>query len=195
MFQPQPCCTTLVHSCALSAESLSANWSTPSSRCLCWHDPSCRTPLPPRLRKMLSAHSTCPSTKLQQPQHRRPAALLVSRPASNSNSRACQHSRVAAAAPAAPPADAPAADATSTIVQEEAQYVLQTYGRPADVVFVRGEGSKLYDMNNREYLDMAAGGCLGCCNDVSTRFLRVTPACSRSRPFPATPSTSTWRRV
>lgn len=38
--------------------------------------------------------------------------------------------------------------------------MLQTYGRPADVVFVRGEGSKLYDMSGREYLDLAAGALL-----------------------------------
>jgi acetylornithine/succinyldiaminopimelate/putrescine aminotransferase len=43
------------------------------------------------------------------------------------------------------------------VVAEEAQYVLQTYGRPADVVFVKGQGSKLYDMAGKEYLDMAAG--------------------------------------
>jgi acetylornithine/succinyldiaminopimelate/putrescine aminotransferase len=65
--------------------------------------------------------------------------------------------RVAATAAAAPPASAPTADKTAKIVAQEAEYVLQTYGRPADVVFVRGQGSKLYDMNGREYLDMAAG--------------------------------------
>lgn len=35
--------------------------------------------------------------------------------------------------------------------------MLQTYGRPADVVFVRGEGAKLYDAAGKPYLDMAAG--------------------------------------
>ena len=60
----------------------------------------------------------------------------------------------ATAAPAAPPATA---DVTKQVVTEEAQYVLQTYARPADIVFVRGKGSKLYDANDKEYLDMAAG--------------------------------------
>lgn len=70
--------------------------------------------------------------------------------------------RVAAtAAPAAPPA----VDITKQVVSEEAQYVLQTYARPADIVFVRGKGTQLYDANGKEYLDMTAGELyvrLGC---------------------------------
>ena len=50
---------------------------------------------------------------------------------------------------------------TSTTKQsqdDEAQYVLQTYGRARnDVVFVRGEGCHLVDAEGRRYLDMAAG--------------------------------------
>ena len=45
---------------------------------------------------------------------------------------------------------------TQKIVEEEAKYVLQTYGRP-NLVFVKGEGCKLYDADGKEYLDMAAG--------------------------------------
>lgn len=41
-------------------------------------------------------------------------------------------------------------------MDEEAQYVLQTYARP-NVVFVSGEGAKLYDADGKEYLDMTAG--------------------------------------
>jgi acetylornithine aminotransferase len=63
------------------------------------------------------------------------------------------------AAPGAAKGDA--AEATARVVEEEAQYVLQTYARPADVVFVRGEGAKLYDAAGKEYLDMAAGGWVG----------------------------------
>lgn len=59
----------------------------------------------------------------------------------------------------APGAAQDAAAFTAKIVEEEAKYVLQTYARPADVVFVRGEGAKLYDAAGKEYLDMAAGGC------------------------------------
>ncbi len=36
------------------------------------------------------------------------------------------------------------------------RYVMQTYARP-DLVFVRGEGARLYDAHGKEYLDFAAG--------------------------------------
>jgi hypothetical protein len=45
---------------------------------------------------------------------------------------------------------------TQRIVEEESQYVLQTYARP-NLVFVEGHGAKLYDASGKEYLDMAAG--------------------------------------
>ena len=37
------------------------------------------------------------------------------------------------------------------------RYVLQTYGRPADLVFVRGDGARLFDASGKAYLDFAAG--------------------------------------
>lgn len=79
-----------------------------------------------------------------------------------------------AAAPAAPPAPA-AEDVTASVVADEAAYVLQTYARPADVVFVRGQGSKLYDANGREFLDMAAGACV--CPSATPYGGAVTPSC------------------
>jgi hypothetical protein len=81
--------------------------------------------------------------------------------------RKCQRTRshrlhVRATATVDPPATPKSAEAaakfTQQIVADEAKYVLQTYGRPADVVFVSGKGAKLYDAAGREYLDMAAGG-------------------------------------
>lgn len=45
---------------------------------------------------------------------------------------------------------------TQKVVDEEAKYVLQTYARP-NLVFVKGQGCKLYDADGKEYLDMAAG--------------------------------------
>eukprot|EP00775_Hariotina_reticulata_P009378 gene9378-9541_t len=76
--------------------------------------------------------------------------MHLSRPA------ACRRKglRVAATATMPPPTTV---DATQQVVADEAKYVLQTYARPADIVFVRGEGSKLYDASGREFLDMAAG--------------------------------------
>jgi acetylornithine aminotransferase len=64
----------------------------------------------------------------------------------------------ATAAPAASLAhETGSAHYTKQVVEEEAKYVLQTYGRPSDIVFVKGQGSKLYDANGKEYLDFAAG--------------------------------------
>lgn len=48
-------------------------------------------------------------------------------------------------------------DVTSKIVSDEGQFVLQTYGRPKDLVFTHGKGSKLYTADGREFLDFAAG--------------------------------------
>lgn len=56
----------------------------------------------------------------------------------------------------AAPAPAEAAALTQRVVADEANYILQTYARP-NLVFVRGEGCKLYDAAGKEYLDMAAG--------------------------------------
>ena len=43
------------------------------------------------------------------------------------------------------------------IVEAEAQYVLQTYARPPDLVLTHGVGCKMYDISGKEYLDFAAG--------------------------------------
>jgi acetylornithine/N-succinyldiaminopimelate aminotransferase len=45
---------------------------------------------------------------------------------------------------------------TQTIMRMYADYVMHTYGR-LPVVFVRGEGAKLWDADGREYLDFLAG--------------------------------------
>jgi hypothetical protein len=94
------------------------------------------------------------SHTLQQQRHNavQQRAVLPAR-----RSRSSRAVRVAATATAPAPAAAATADFTAQIVADEAQYVLQTYGRPADIVFVKGEGSKLYDAKGKEYLDMAAG--------------------------------------
>jgi acetylornithine aminotransferase len=42
-------------------------------------------------------------------------------------------------------------------VAGEAKYILQTYARPADAVFVSGTGCRLTDANGKSYLDLAAG--------------------------------------
>lgn len=42
------------------------------------------------------------------------------------------------------------------VINNEGQYVLQTYGRP-DIVFTHGEGVYLYDTEGNQYLDFNAG--------------------------------------
>ena len=42
------------------------------------------------------------------------------------------------------------------IQARESQYVLNTYRRQP-VAFVRGEGSRLYDVDGREYIDFVSG--------------------------------------
>jgi len=48
-------------------------------------------------------------------------------------------------------------DKTAEVVADENKYVLQTYGRPNDLVFTHGEGVKLFSADGREFLDFAAG--------------------------------------
>ncbi|MEM7331507.1 MAG: acetylornithine transaminase [Chloroflexota bacterium] len=43
-----------------------------------------------------------------------------------------------------------------TIIQNEADYVLKTYGRP-DVVFTHGDGAYLFDTDGNKYLDFTSG--------------------------------------
>jgi acetylornithine aminotransferase len=57
--------------------------------------------------------------------------------------------------------------ASRAVMEDEARYMVGTYKRGARVVFVAGRGCKLYDIDNREYLDMAAGiavNALGHCD-------------------------------
>ena len=55
-----------------------------------------------------------------------------------------------------PNPDPPADSATTAFLQQSAPYMVPTYVRPPPM-FVKGEGCKLYDMENREYLDFTAG--------------------------------------
>lgn len=50
----------------------------------------------------------------------------------------------------------PAPGTSSRIIEEEKKYVLQTYGR-APVVIAHGKGAKMWDVDGKEYIDMAAG--------------------------------------
>lgn len=45
---------------------------------------------------------------------------------------------------------------SKSVMAEEAKYILQTYAR-APVVISHGKGAKMYDVEGKEYIDMAAG--------------------------------------
>ncbi|KAH6679853.1 pyridoxal phosphate-dependent transferase [Plectosphaerella plurivora] len=67
----------------------------------------------------------------------------------------------------------PAADSPSAaLVNEHAPYMVATYARPPPV-FVKGEGSYLWDIENRKYLDFTAGiavNSLGHCDPEITKI-------------------------
>ena len=68
-----------------------------------------------------------------------------------------------------PQADSPSA----ALVNEHAPYMVATYARPPPV-FVQGEGSFLWDVENRKYLDFTAGiavTALGHCDAEFTKIL------------------------
>jgi acetylornithine aminotransferase len=68
----------------------------------------------------------------------------------------------------------PAADsASAALVQEHARYMVATYSRPPPV-FVKGEGSYLWDAENRKYLDLTAGiavNSLGHCDPEFSKLI------------------------
>lgn len=85
-----------------------------------------------------------------------------------------QAAQQAIARDAALPNPDPAEDsASAAMVGEHARYMLATYARPPPV-FVRGEGSYLYDLENRRYLDFTAGiavNSLGHCDPGTSQVL------------------------
>ena len=74
----------------------------------------------------------------------------------------------------------PTEDSVSAkLVAEHAPYMVATYARPPPV-FVKGEGSYLWDVENRKYLDFTAGiavNSLGHCDPEMSRLIeeQVTP--------------------
>ncbi|CAM1510478.1 Fc.00g008130.m01.CDS01 [Cosmosporella sp. VM-42] len=63
--------------------------------------------------------------------------------------------------------------ASAALINEHAPYMVATYARPPPV-FVQGEGSWLYDIENRKYLDFTAGiavNGLGHCDPQFTKLL------------------------
>jgi acetylornithine aminotransferase len=75
---------------------------------------------------------------------------------------------------AALPNPDPAEDsASAALVREHAPFMVATYARPPPV-FVRGEGSYLWDVENRKYLDFTAGiavNSLGHCDPETSKLI------------------------
>lgn len=68
-----------------------------------------------------------------------------------------------------PTEDSPSA----ALVREHAPYMVATYARPPPV-FVKGQGSVLWDVENRQYLDFTAGiavNALGHCDPEITKLM------------------------
>ena len=61
---------------------------------------------------------------------------------------------------------------TKSVVDDEANYVLQTYSRPG-MVFVSGEGSQMYDATGKRYLDFAAGIAVNALGHSDARWLEA----------------------
>ncbi|KAK6074556.1 Acetylornithine aminotransferase, mitochondrial [Seiridium cupressi] len=85
-----------------------------------------------------------------------------------------QEAQKAIARDAALPNPDPAEDSPSAaMVKEHQKYMLATYARPPPV-FVQGEGSYLYDLENRKYLDFTSGiavNGLGHCDPGMARII------------------------
>lgn len=93
------------------------------------------------------------------------AAVRTSIPASNN----AQVKRDAALPNPDPTADS----ASAALVREHAPYMVATYSRPPPV-FVKGEGSYLWDVEERKYLDLTAGiavNSLGHCDPGVTKLM------------------------
>ncbi|KAK2022002.1 acetylornithine and succinylornithine aminotransferase [Colletotrichum zoysiae] len=63
--------------------------------------------------------------------------------------------------------------ASAALVREHAPYMVATYARPPPV-FVKGQGSVIWDIENRQYLDFTAGiavNSLGHCDPELTKLL------------------------
>jgi len=63
--------------------------------------------------------------------------------------------------------------ASAALVREHAPFMVATYSRPPPV-FVKGEGSYLWDIENRKYLDFTAGiavNSLGHCDPEMSKLI------------------------
>ena len=60
------------------------------------------------------------------------------------------------------------------IIKEDQEYLFQNYGSRLPVSFIRGDGSCLYDQDNKRYVDLFSGiavSCLGYSNQQLQKTL------------------------
>jgi len=85
-----------------------------------------------------------------------------------------------------PNPDPPSDSATVRLVNDQASFMVRTYVRPP-LMFVKGEGCYLWDVENRKYLDFTAGiavNALGHCDPEIAKLIaqQVNSYLSCSRP-------------
>ena len=58
-------------------------------------------------------------------------------------------------------------------IRQSSHYIVPTYSKPDDFVFVKGEGAYLFDSNNQRYLDFAAGIAVNALGHSNKRWIEV----------------------
>mmetsp|Transcript_14950 Transcript_14950/g.32392 ORF Transcript_14950/g.32392 Transcript_14950/m.32392 type:complete len:459 (+) Transcript_14950:142-1518(+) len=58
------------------------------------------------------------------------------------------------------------------VMEDESKYILQTYGR-APIVVARGSGARMWDVDGKEYLDMAAGIAVNALGHSDARWFQA----------------------
>jgi acetylornithine aminotransferase len=71
-----------------------------------------------------------------------------------------------------PNPDPDADSASAALVNEHAPYMVATYSRPPPV-FVKGEGSYIWDIDNRKYLDFTAGIAVNALGHCDPEFAKL----------------------
>ncbi|KAH8897762.1 acetylornithine and succinylornithine aminotransferase [Thozetella sp. PMI_491] len=99
-------------------------------------------------------------------------AATASRPRFYSQAAAVPASTLTARQSSLPTPDPSADSASAAFVREHAPYMVTTYSRPPPV-FVKGEGSYLWDIENRRYLDFTAGIAVNSLGHCDPKFAEL----------------------
>jgi hypothetical protein len=138
-----------------------------------------------RLASQATSRSTLPARQLLYPtsiqqRHQSSAAAAAAVPTSTIGDQPDVRADISRAAFLPNPDPAPDSS-SAALIREYAPFMVATYSRPSPV-FVKGEGSYLWDIENRRYLDLTAGiavNALGHCDPEFTKLMA-----QQVRPFP-----------